>query len=222
MTEFVPEHDGGFDPSFVDALLERSFDVIAIGPGIGTAPNTRAFVHRLLERAAVPLVLDADALNAFAEDPERLVGVEGRDVIITPHPGEFARLTGVPTSDVQTHRLDLARSFAASHQLYVILKGHRTVVATPDDRAFINPTGNPGMATGGMGDVLTGIVAAWVGQLLDPEAACKLGVYLHGVAGDLAEAAEGEVALSASDVLAHLGDAVLEVTARRRVEHPAT
>jgi NAD(P)H-hydrate epimerase len=218
----VPELDGGFDPSFVDVLLERSFDVIAIGPGIGTSANTRAFVHRLLERAAVPLVLDADALNAFADDPERLAGAEGRDIIITPHPGEFARLTGMPTSDVQTHRLDLARSYAASHQLYVILKGHRTVIATPDDRAFINPTGNPGMATGGMGDVLTGIVAAWVGQLLDAEAACKLAVYLHGVAGDLAEASEGEVALSASDVLAHLGEAVLEVTARRRVERPST
>jgi NAD(P)H-hydrate epimerase len=222
MTEIVPELEGGFDPSFVDVLVERSFDVIAIGPGIGTAPNTRAFVHRLVERAAVPLVLDADALNAFADDPERLAGAEGRDIIITPHPGEFARLTGVPTPDVQAHRLDLARSFAASHQLYVILKGHRTVIATPDERAFINPTGNPGMATGGMGDVLAGMVAAWVGQLLDAEAACKLAVYLHGFAGDLAEGAEGEVALSASDVLAHLGDAVLEVSARRRVERPPT
>jgi ADP-dependent NAD(P)H-hydrate dehydratase / NAD(P)H-hydrate epimerase len=222
MTDIVPELDGGLDPSYVDVVLERAFDVIAIGPGIGTAPTTRAFVHRLLERAAVPLVLDADALNAFAEDPDRLMGSEGRDVIITPHPGEFARLTGVPTPDVQAHRLDLARTFAASHQVYVILKGHRTVIATPTERAFINPTGNPGMATAGMGDVLTGIVAAWLGQLLDAEAACKLGVYLHGIAGDLAEAAEGEVALSAGDVLAHLGDAALEVSARRRVERPAT
>jgi hypothetical protein len=95
---------------------------------------------------------------------------------------------------------------------------HRSIIATPDGKVFINPTGNAGMATGGTGDVLTGTIAAWLGQLLDAEAACKLGTYLHGMAGDLAEADEGEVAMTASDVLTHLGDAVLELTARRRVE----
>jgi NAD(P)H-hydrate epimerase len=192
---------------------------MAIGPGLGTAPGTVAFVHALVERSGVPLVLDADALNAFTADPDRLMGTDGRDVIVTPHPGEFSRLAGVTTEEVQAHRVELARTFAASHQLYVVLKGHRTVIATPDERVFINPGGNAGMATGGMGDLLTGIIAGWLGQLLDAEAACKLGVYVHGSAGDLAEAAEGEVALMASDVLAQLGDAVLELTARRRVKN---
>ena len=154
----------------------------------------------LLQRAGVPLVLDADALNAFAEAPELLVGAEGRDVIITPHPGELARLVGVTTADVQANRIEVAQGFAETHQLYVVLKGHRSIIATPEGHVFVNPTGNPGMATGGMGDLLTGMVAAWLAQLLDAEAACKLAVYLHGLAGDLAEAAEGEVALTPSDV----------------------
>jgi NAD(P)H-hydrate epimerase len=216
MTIGLSESDNGFDVADIDRLLQHNCDVIAVGPGLGTAPGTIAFVHALLERAGTPIVLDADALNAFQADPDRLMGAEGRDVIITPHPGEFARLTGVTTAEVQANRVELARTFAATHHVYVILKGHRTVIATPDESVFINPTGNPGMASGGMGDVLTGIVAAWLGQLLDAEAACRLGVYLHGTAGDLAEAAEGEVALIASDVIAHLGDAVLELTAKRR------
>ena len=103
------------------------------------------------ERAGTPIVLDADALNAFQADPDRLTGAEGRDVIITPHPGEFARLTGVTTAEVQANRVELARTFAATHHVYVILKGHRTVIATPEEHVFINPTGNPGMASGGMG-----------------------------------------------------------------------
>jgi NAD(P)H-hydrate epimerase len=209
--------DGSLSLADLDALLDGAFDVTAVGPGIGTAPDTARFVHALLERTGGPLVLDADALNAFALEPDRLVGGEGRDVIITPHPGEFARLAGVTTSEVQANRVELARTFASTHHVYVILKGHRTVIATPDEHVFINPTGNPGMASGGMGDVLTGIVSAWVGQLLDAEAACKLGVYLHGAAGDLAEASEGEVALTASDVIGHLGDAILELTARKKI-----
>jgi hydroxyethylthiazole kinase-like uncharacterized protein yjeF len=212
--------DGGIAAGEADRLLERAHDVIAIGPGIGTRPSTVAFVHVLVERAGVPLVLDADALNAFVDDPDPLAGSEGRDVIITPHPGEFARLAGIPIGDVQGNRIEVARNFAASHRLYVVLKGHRTIIATPDERVFINPTGNAGMASGGMGDVLTGMIAGWLGQLLDAEGACKLGVFLHGSAGDLAEAAEGEVALAASDLLDHLGDAVLELTARKRVERP--
>src|SRR5882757_8222945 len=165
----------------------------------------------------MPLVVDADGLNAFAGDPERLAGREGRDVIITPHPGEMARLVGMSADEVQASRLEIARNFAVAHHVFVILKGHRTLVATPDEKVFINPTGNPGMATGGTGDVLTGMVAAWLAQLLDAEAACKLAVYLHGMAGDLAEADEGEVAMTAGDLAGHIGDAILELTARRRV-----
>jgi NAD(P)H-hydrate epimerase len=175
----------------------------------------RKFVQALLEQCPVPLVLDADAIAAFAGEPERIVGRDGADVIITPHPGEMASLLGIATEDVQANRIGLARDFSASHRVHVILKGHRTIIATPEGRAFINLTGNAGMATAGVGDVLTGAVAAWAGQLLDAEAACKLAVHLHGLAGDLAEADEGDVGLIAGDIIDRLGDAVLDLTARR-------
>jgi hydroxyethylthiazole kinase-like uncharacterized protein yjeF len=217
MTEALPETDAGLDPQAVDHVLEIARDVIAIGPGLGQAAGTRAFIRALVDRATMPLVIDADGLNAFAGDPDRLAGREGRDVIITPHPGEMARLVGMSTDEVQASRLEIARNFAVAHHLFVVLKGHRTLVATPDEKIFINPTGNPGMATGGTGDVLTGMIAAWLAQLLDAEAACKLAVYLHGLAGDLAEADEGEVAMTSGDVAGHLGDAMLELTARRRI-----
>ena len=152
---------------------------------------------------------------AFAGDPAALTGREGRDIIITPHPGEMARLVGMSTDEVQRSRIDVARNFARARHLFVVLKGHRTLIATPDEKIFINPTGNPGMATGGTGDVLTGMIAAWLAQLLDAEAACKLAVYLHGLAGDLAEAHEGEVAMTSGDLAAHLGAATLELTGRK-------
>jgi NAD(P)H-hydrate epimerase len=129
----------------------------------------------------------------------------------------MARLVGMSTDEVQASRLEIARNFAVAHRVYVVLKGHRTLIATPDEKVFINPTGNAGMATGGTGDVLTGMIAAWLAQLLDAEAACKLAVYLHGMAGDLAEADEGEVSMTAGDLAAHIGDAVMELTARRKV-----
>jgi len=221
MTEPLPETAAGaIDGAAIDRVLELPCDVMAVGPGLGTGDGAQRFVRELLDRSGVPLVLDADAINAFAGEPDRLVGREGLDVVVTPHPGEMARLLGVPIADVQGDRVETARAFASTHRVYVVLKGHRTVIATPDGSVFINPTGNPGMASGGMGDVLTGMIAAWFGQLLDAEAACKLAVFLHGAAGDLADADEGEIAMTAADLAAHLGDAMLELTARRRVEPP--
>jgi len=217
MTEAIDETADGLDPAAVDRVLELGRDVIAIGPGLGRAKNTAEFIRTLFDRATTPLIVDADALNAFSSDPDRLRGREGRDVIITPHPGEMARLVGMSTDEVQASRLEIARNFAVSQHVYVILKGHRTLIATPDEKVFINPTGNAGMATGGTGDVLTGMIGAWLAQLLDAEAACKLAVYLHGMAGDLTEADEGEVSMTAVDLVRHLGDAVLELTARRKV-----
>src|SRR4051812_40869836 len=217
MTEPLDETPSGtVDFSALDRVLDIKADVIAVGPGLGQAPGTAAFVQGLLERAGVPLVIDADALNAFAGEPDRLMGRDGVDVIITPHPGEMARLLNISVEAVQHDRLQHATAFAANHRVHVVLKGHRTIIAGPDNRAFVNLTGNSGMATGGTGDLLTGMIAAWFGQLLDAEAACKLAVYLHGTAGDLAEADEGDVALVAGDLAARLGDAVLELTARRR------
>src|SRR5262245_445894 len=217
MTEALAGTADGIDAEGVDRVLEWARDVVAVGPGLGAAAATREFVRQLVDRATMPMVIDADGLNAFAGDPDRLAGREGRDVIITPHPGEMGRLLGMSTDEVQSSRLEVARKFAVAHHVYVVLKGHRTLIATPDEKIFINPTGNPGMATGGTGDVLTGMIAAWLAQLLDAEAACKLAVYLHGMAGDLAEADEGEVSMTASDVAGHLGDAMLELTARRKV-----
>ena len=218
MTEALDETiDGTIDFAAADYVLALDADVIAIGPGLGRGEGVTTFMRELLEKSEVPLVLDADALNAFIDEPAALVGREGRDLIITPHPGEMARLVGCTVEDVQADRMGMARDFASAHKVYVLLKGYRSLVATPDGKIFINPTGSPGMATGGKGDVLCGMLAAWLAQLLDAEAACRLATYLHGAAGELADADEGEVSMTAMDLANHIGDAVLELTARRRV-----
>src|SRR5436190_6652999 len=217
MTEPLPESaDGSVAPKAIDQLLELRHDVIACGPGIGRGPAVAAFVRALLERATVPLVLDADAITVLADDPGSLVGREERDVIITPHPGEMARLIGASVDDVQANRIEVASDFATTHRVYVVLKGHRTLIATPEGRVFINPTGNPGMATGGTGDVLAGMIGAWLAQLLDAEAACRLAVFLHGVAGDIAESVEGQVSMTATDILAVIGDALHQLTGKNQ------
>jgi NAD(P)H-hydrate epimerase len=209
MTVDLPDDGAGMvTAAAVDRLLEQTHDVIACGPGLGRSTSVAEFVRALLDRATCPLVLDADAITVMADDPGRLSGSEERHVIITPHPGEMARLIGSSVADVQHNRIQVATDFATTHRVHVVLKGHRTVIATPEGHVFINPTGNPGMATGGTGDVLTGMVAAWLAQLLDAEAACRLAVFLHGAAGDLAEAREGQAAMTATDLLDHLGDAL--------------
>ncbi|MGH9371639.1 MAG: NAD(P)H-hydrate dehydratase [Vicinamibacterales bacterium] len=206
---------GMIDFAALDRVFDITADVIAVGPGLGQDPSTAAFVQGLLERAGVPVVLDADAINAFNGDPDRLAGRDGVDVVITPHPGEMARLVNSTVDAVQHNRLGHAREFAAGHKVHVVLKGHRTVIAGPEGRSFVNLTGNPGMATGGTGDLLTGMIAAWFAQLLDAEAACKLSVYLHGAAGDLAESDEGQTALMATDIAGRLGDAMLDLGGRQ-------
>jgi NAD(P)H-hydrate epimerase len=210
--------DGAVAASALDRVLAAACDAIAVGPGLGTGPEQAAFVHGLLSRATVPVVLDADALTVLAGHDGAFHGSLERPLIITPHPGEMARLVGSTPADVQTRRLAVARDYAVAHHLFVVLKGYRTLVATPDGAVFINPTGNPGMATGGTGDVLTGMIGAWLAQGLPPAQACTLAVYLHGAAGDLAAADVGEIAMTAGDVLAELGEAVLELTARTRRE----
>lgn len=208
--------DGQVAWEAVDRVLDTDADVIALGPGLGRSTSTLALVQSVVERAGRPLVLDADALFAFVGESDRLMGRDDTEIIITPHPGEMARLTGLTVEAVQANRVEVARTFATTHRVHVVLKGHRTVVATPDGKVFINLTGNPGMASGGMGDVLTGVIAAWFGQLLDAADAAQLGVYLHGLAGDLAAADEGEVAMVAGDLIDRLGDAVLELSASPR------
>lgn len=221
MTEPLEETPAGtVHFAAAEAVLGLAADVIALGPGLGRGEGVSTFVRELVEKSGVPLVLDADALNAVADEPSVLQGREGRDLIITPHPGEMARLMGCRTEDVQANRLAMAQDFAQRHKVYVVLKGYRTLIATPEGPVFVNPTGSPGMATGGTGDVLTGMVAAWLGQLFDAEAACRVAVYLHGAAGELADADTGEASMVAGDLAEHIGDALLELTARRRVARP--
>ena len=213
MTAALPDAKSGVvTAAAIDTVLELDHDVIACGPGLGRDPSVAAFVRALVDRSTVPLVLDADALTVLADDPTGLVGREERDVIVTPHPGEMARLIGSSVDEVQANRIEVAGSFATTHRLYVVLKGNRTVIATPEGRIFINPNGNPGMATGGTGDLLTGMIAAWLAQLLDAEAACRLAVFLHGAAGDLAERNDGQVTMTATDLMLQLGKALRRLT----------
>jgi NAD(P)H-hydrate epimerase len=207
--------DGTVARSAVGTLLAGGYDVIAAGPGLGTGPDQQALVSALLERSTVPLVLDADALTVMAAHTADLHGTPDRPLVITPHPGEMARLVGLTASDVQRQRVNVARDFATTHHAYVILKGYRTLIATPEGVVYINPTGNPGMATGGLGDVLTGMLAGWLAQGLGVTAACLAAVYLHGAAGDLAAAELGETAMTAGDIIAQLGAATLELTSDR-------
>jgi NAD(P)H-hydrate epimerase len=217
MTIALPENaDGAAARRAVEQVLAAPGDIIAIGPGLGQSPDTVAFVRRLLDEARVPMVIDADALNACADTPETLRGRDDRPLIVTPHPGEMARLVGTSAANVQGRRLEVARAFASERSLHVLLKGARTIVAAPDGRACINQTGNPGMATGGTGDVLTGAVAAWWAQLGDPFAAAQIAAYLHGYAGDLAAQQEGEVGLIAGDVARALARAALDIAPPQR------
>lgn len=187
MTVPLPDRDTGL-------LLEAAFDTIvsaaenkqalALGPGLGTASHTRNLVSRIIREIDLPMVIDADGLNNLAGNMGWLKGRKN-PVVLTPHPGEMARLTGLSALEIQKDRLTAARDLARSTQTYVVLKGARTVIAEPDGRVWINPTGNPGMASGGMGDVLTGTIAGLLAQSGQASEACRAGAYLHGLAADL-------------------------------------
>jgi NAD(P)H-hydrate epimerase len=213
MTEALPETEQGTISvralgSGLDSLLARK--TLAIGPGISRNSETAEFVRAVVERAGASsgdsagMVVDADALNAFEGMAGKLNG-RGRTLVITPHPGEMSRLTGLSIAEIQANRLEVARKFAREHELIVVLKGHRTLITAPDGTVWVNPTGNPGMATGGTGDVLTGMVAGLVAQHpKDAFLATALAVYLHGLAGDLAAEARGENSLVATDLIRFL------------------
>jgi ADP-dependent NAD(P)H-hydrate dehydratase / NAD(P)H-hydrate epimerase len=181
---------------------------LALGPGLGQEPETAAAIRRLIAAAPLPLVLDADGVNAWAGRAGELGRIlDGREAILTPHPGELGRLLGMPTADVQADRLAAARRAARLACAVVVLKGRRTLIAAPEGDVHVNPTGNVAMATGGTGDVLTGILAALLAQGLAALDAARLGVYLHGLAGDLAVEAAGPRGFAAGDLVEHLGAA---------------
>ena len=192
------------------SLLEN-MDVLAIGPGLSQAPEVITLVRELIPLLKIPCVLDADALNALAGDAGILKKLQA-PAVITPHPGEMARLMGVSPKAIQEDRIENALKAAAAWNVVTLLKGSRTVVAAPDGTVYINPTGNPGMATGGSGDVLTGIIAALIAQGLKPVRAAAAGAYLHGLAGDLAAKEKGMMGLIAGDILSALPAASKKLT----------
>ena len=185
---------------------EQSQTVLAVGPGLGRSTELSRLLPELLHKATRPLVLDADGLNGFVGQIGKL-HTAGAPLILTPHPGELARLLGSDARTVQSRRDELATRVAREQRAIVVLKGQGTIV-TDGRRLYRNTTGNPGMATGGTGDVLTGLIAALVGQGLEPFAAAQLGVYLHGRAGDLARDQVGAVSLIATDLLEFLPAAI--------------
>jgi ADP-dependent NAD(P)H-hydrate dehydratase / NAD(P)H-hydrate epimerase len=217
MTEPLPETDtGGIAVASAKngklQQLASTMTVVAIGPGIGRHPETVEFVREAVRTLKCPLVIDADGLNAFDGKTELLDGSK-RALVLTPHPGEMSRLVGTTVKTVQADRLGVARTFARDHKLVLVLKGNLTVIALPDGTAWVNPTGNPGMATGGTGDILTGMTAGILAQMPNDAArAAVAATYLHGLAGDVAAESMGEHSLVATDLLTGLPGAFRRAT----------
>jgi ADP-dependent NAD(P)H-hydrate dehydratase / NAD(P)H-hydrate epimerase len=210
MTEPLPETEAGtvslraLDYGRMEKLMEGK-TVLAVGPGLGTIPETAEFARTVVNESKIPVVVDADALNAFAGcmNKFRADRLAPPEVVLTPHPGEMSRLAEVPAAEIQARRVEAAREFSTRHKVNLVLKGFRTLIASPGGAVAVNPTGNPGMAKGGSGDVLTGIIAGLLAQYSSiPFAQIVAGaVYLHGLAGDLAAAHSGPASMIAGDLL---------------------
>ncbi len=204
MTVPLPDSGKGHLTNSAFPVIEKLLtgkDAVAIGPGIDRHPETFALVRKLVETVALPLVIDADGLNALAEDISVLKRKKSKRIILTPHPGEMARLLGSSIPELETSRIAIAQEFASSHGVFLVLKGARTIIASPSGDVAINGSGNPGMASGGMGDVLTGIIVSLLGQGYAAWDAGRLGVFLHGYAADMVAEEKGEIGINASDVL---------------------
>lgn len=209
MTEPIGLDQPALGAKDIDQLLQLTRDkqALAIGPGLGTAEQTVELVARLISETAHPLVLDADGLNALATRRHLLKNLRDRAWVLTPHPGEMARLSGLTIAQIEADRIAVAREFAVAHRVVLVLKGARTIIALPDRSVFVNSTGNPGMASGGMGDVLTGIIGGLLAQGMDAGEAARLGVFWHGLAADLLSATMGNSGLLASDLTHKLPEA---------------
>lgn len=217
MTRALPETESGSVSLQAQALLDgalRSVEALAIGPGLSMHSETAQLVRNVVMTASVPTVIDADGLNAIAQDPGTLKTSKA-PIVLTPHPGEMAKLTGLAVQEVKRDRLTVALKAAAQWGKVVVLKGARTIVADPSGKAYINPTGNPGMATAGSGDVLTGVVAGLLAQGLGPLEAAVLGVYVHGLAGDIAVTRCGQMGLVAGDILDNVPEALVRLAGER-------
>jgi NAD(P)H-hydrate epimerase len=214
MTEPLPETDLG---TFGAVSVMRAFEIISdkitaisIGPGISTTAEAGEFLFEIIKRSHVPMVIDADALTLIAHDPG-ILKKAAVPLVLTPHPGEMARLCGLTTSEVQEDRIGVSMDFSKRYGIYLVLKGARSVISTPDGEIYINTTGNPGMATGGTGDVLTGVIGGLLAQRLEPVDACLLGAFVHGAAGDLIAQEYGEAGLTAGDLAEALPQALSEI-----------
>ncbi len=210
MTEPLPETREGTVSSKAGARLFKLLEgkgVLTIGPGLSTAAETQAFIREIVQETKIPIVLDADGLNAFSQSPELLSGKD-RTLVLTPHPGEMGRLIGLSTAEVQKNRTAVCQKFSTEHFCFLVLKGYRTLISDPEGSVWVNPTGNPGMATAGSGDVLTGILSGLLCQRIPTLHALLLGVYLHGLAADLCATRRGELPLMARDIVAYLPDAM--------------
>jgi NAD(P)H-hydrate epimerase len=196
-------------PESLPALLKRA-SVLAVGPGLGRGPAQKRLVRRLLAKSTQPMVVDADGIFALKGLKKLKRSSRAGETVITPHPGEMANLLGIPIKEVQSNRKGVAVATAKRLGTVIVLKGHRTVIASPSGRVVLNSTGNPGMATAGMGDVLTGVIAALIGQGADAFHAAVAGAYLHGLAGDLAAKKVGQLSLTAGDVLKTLPKAFMD------------
>lgn len=205
---------GGLDKDAPRTVKNLSIDkqVLAVGPGLGRDPSTEEAIRAIVLDSHLPVVLDADGVNAFAGNHQQLSEREA-DTVLTPHPGELARLMATTSTEVQADRVGAVERAAREAGAYVVLKGHQSLVASPQGEVFVNPTGNPGMASGGTGDVLTGLIASLVGQGYETLAAVQLGVYLHGLAGDLAAEKVGQVGVTAGELLEQM-PAAFEFLAR--------
>ncbi len=204
MTVPLPDSGSGYLGCQALPVLEKLLSgksAVAIGPGLGPHQDTRTLVCALVGTVLAPLVIDADGLNAIAQDMSLLESKKTEQLVVTPHPGEMGRLLGAPLPESLFDRITVARAFARTHDLFLVLKGARTIVASPDGRVAINGSGNPGMASGGMGDVLTGIITSLLGQGYPAWDACRLGVFLHGYAADIIAQSKGEIGITATDVL---------------------
>jgi ADP-dependent NAD(P)H-hydrate dehydratase / NAD(P)H-hydrate epimerase len=189
----------------------KDSDVVVLGPGLSQNPETRKLINRLILKIEKPMVLDADALNAISGNLSVLKKIKAK-YAVTPHTGEMSRLIGKSREYIKNNRLIVAKNFSRDYNAVVVLKGAGTIVAAPGVKHYINNTGNPGMATAGSGDVLTGIIAGFIGQGLDIFNAAKLGVYTHGIAGDLAAKDKGEAGLIAGDILGNIPYAIKKIT----------
>ncbi len=214
MVHPLPESAGGtLSAHSVDRLgpLLAKADVIAVGPGLSQDPAALKAVQKLVAATDLPVVLDADGVVAFAGDNRKQLTRAKGQVVITPHPGEMGRLLGLSAETIQQNRLPIAAKVALELKVTVVLKGHQTVVVSPTGKKYLNRTGNPGMATAGMGDLLTGMIAALIGQGCDPFMAATTAVYLHGLAGDLAARRIGQIGLIASDLLEAIPEAFRKI-----------